>query len=288
VKRLFRLIPALWEDVRAAFRLGGGRSFARLGSDLILGHFIGVINNRRLAACQDAPRKVLLRDGTTLFYRFNKGDLHAIRETWFRESYRLPSSYKSGCFQGATLVDLGANIGLTALWLARRYGFTRIIAVEPVADNARLVEKNARGNGIEAVVIEAAVAAHDGTVLFADSSSSTNGLVLAAVDGVSARKSGREVRAVGMATILESFPAGKPLDLVKIDIEGSEGELLDESAPLDWLARAQNLVIEFHPTRVDYKQLQQNLETQGMKQVRTARAHPRGDEIELLEFYARD
>jgi tRNA1(Val) A37 N6-methylase TrmN6 len=66
-------------------------------------------------------------------YRLNKGDLHSIREVWFEEAYRLPFEDPSG-----TLLDLGANIGLTGVWLAKRYAIERVIAVEPDCDNAML------------------------------------------------------------------------------------------------------------------------------------------------------
>ena len=74
-----------------------------------------------------------LRGGVTITYRFNKGDIWSVREVWLFECYRPP-------FEIAIdhVLDLGANIGLTSLWLAKRYGCGRIIAVEPSAANARL------------------------------------------------------------------------------------------------------------------------------------------------------
>jgi FkbM family methyltransferase len=52
---------------------------------------------------------------------------------WFDEVYRLPFDEPSG-----TLLDLGANIGLTSVWLAKKYQIERVIAVEPDRTNAIL------------------------------------------------------------------------------------------------------------------------------------------------------
>jgi FkbM family methyltransferase len=285
MKRALQLPAIVFFDLLGAARITANPfAFWRLATDLCSCRLIGRVNSPSFLQHVDRQRRVRLRNGVTLFYRFNKGDLHAIREIWFGEGYRLPPQYSDSCFYNQTLVDLGANIGMTALWLARRYSFSRVIAVEPVAENLRLVEKNLRGNGIEVHGLEAAATARDGSVLFSDSSSSTNGLVLSAIDGAIA---GRKVRAAGMSTILATLPPAAPLPLLKIDIEGGEADLLGNGAPLDWLERAQNLIIEVHPTRVDYHQLQKTLEEHGLKRVRTERAHPRGEEIEVLEFYAR-
>ena len=44
-------------------------------------------------------------------------DIFEIREVWIDEAYRLTDG-----FSPMVVVDLGAHIGLTTLWLAKRYG----------------------------------------------------------------------------------------------------------------------------------------------------------------------
>ena len=91
------------------------------------------------------------------------GDNQGIREVWNDEVYRLPLDQSP-----KTIVDLGANIGLTSLWYAKRYEPTQIVAVEPVPANARLIRRNLEVNGITDIttVIEAAVGPESGTARF--------------------------------------------------------------------------------------------------------------------------
>src|SRR3974390_3704537 len=115
-------------DLRASVRLAADvRSRFRLGMDFALSRLIGLLprNQRNLM------REVRLFGDIKIRYRLNKGDLHSIREIWFQEVYRLPFDSPSG-----VLLDLGANIGMTHVWLAKKFSFTQVIAVEPDPNNA--------------------------------------------------------------------------------------------------------------------------------------------------------
>ena len=104
----------------------------------------------------------MLRDGTRLTYRRNRGDIQAIREIWLDEVYSPPREA-----QGLpNVVDLGANIGFTSVYLARRLRPACIVAVEPDPENARILRRNLEQNDIHSIVIEAAVGPYDGTTGF--------------------------------------------------------------------------------------------------------------------------
>lgn len=196
-------------------------------------------------------------DGVTICYRLNRGDLQSIREVWFEGAYRLPFPDPSG-----VLLDLGANIGLTSLWMAKRYPFTRIIAVEPEPGNAALVRRNFDLNGIKGEVLEAAVGATDGAAKFQVHRNSNQGKL---------SESGVPVAMVSVNSILEKFSLPQ-LDLVKIDIEGGEQELF--RGPTAWLDRTTAIIIEFHPTSVDYPLLTKLLENRGFDYIRANAAFP--------------
>jgi FkbM family methyltransferase len=169
-----------------------------------------------------------------LCYRLNKGDLHSIREVWFDEAYRLPFEDPSG-----TLLDLGANIGLTSVWLAKRYAIDRVIAVEPDSNNAMLARRNLELNEIKSEVLEAAIGPHEGTAKFESSKISNLG-----------KLSGKGVPVTMITVDLIREKSGCPrLGLVKIDIEGGEQQLFD--GPLNWLDHTEAIIIELHPALVD-------------------------------------
>lgn len=238
--QVFHNVVAEWRaSAKTAYDV---RSQLRLSADFVLSRLLFALP-RRLT---NRVRQVKMWNGVILCYRLNRGDLQSIREVWFEEAYRLPFPDPCG-----VLLDLGANIGLTCVWLARKYPFTRIVAVEPVPDNAVLVRRNFLLNGIKGEVFEAAVGPRDGTAAFQLHKNSNQGKL---------GESGMQVAMISVNSILQKLLTPQ-LDLVKIDIEGGEQELF--LGPTGWLDRTKAIIIEFHPDVVDYSRLTRLLEGRG-------------------------
>jgi len=245
MKRTLRHIA---KELRAAYQAAEGpRSFTCLALDVFLYRLmkIGAFGMR------NRERTVRLRNGVTLTYRLNRGDIQGIREVWYDHVYRLP-------FHTAveTVVDLGANIGLTSVYLAKRYGATLIVAVEPDPQNAELVRRNFRQNAIRGYVVEAAIGPQDGTVRFSSEVDSNIGHV---------SLEGREVPMVSMETLCASH-ALQRIDVLKMDIEGGEQQLL--SGPIGWLSNVKSIVAEFHPDVIDYAACVSRIENAGLRWIR--------------------
>ena len=163
-------------------------------------------------------RTVRFKDGTELTYRFNRGDVRAIAEVWFVGTYELPFKIRAH-----NIVDLGANIGAASVWLARRYGASKLVAVEPVPENAELARINLARIGIDATVLRGAVGATQGMSRFALSEDSTWGKL---------GPKGVEVPLLTPQLMIDRFPASERIDLVKIDIEGAEAEPVQRRSAL--------------------------------------------------------
>ncbi len=233
--RFTTVFRAFIYDVRGSISLAAdARSCFRLIRDFALSRLIALVPR----GSRNCVREVRLHGGIKIRYRLNKGDLHAIREIWFQESYRLPFADPVGI-----LLDLGANIGMTSVWLAKKYPLVIVIAVEPDPRNAALARQNLELNGVAGHVIEAAIGPQDGTSLFAFSEHSVMGRL---------SESGFSVPVISVATIIKKFAVNR-FALVKIDIEGGEQPLFD--GPSDWLDQTDAIVIEFHPELVDYARL---------------------------------
>jgi FkbM family methyltransferase len=242
-KRFASALLALMREWRACVRLcADPPSALRLGVDFVRSRFLLISPENRVGRI----RKVRFRGGVQLCYRLNKGDLHSIREVWFDEAYRLPFEDPSG-----TLLDLGANIGLTSVWLSKRYPIERVIAVEPDCRNAMLARRNLELNAIKSEVIQAAIGPQDGTARFEPSQVSNLGRL---------SEKGMPVAMISVGTILEKSVCPR-LGLVKIDIEGGEQGLFD--GPLDWLDRANAIIIELHPPLVDCSKIIKIIESRG-------------------------
>jgi len=243
LKRFLAVFPSLAKDWRACARLSAdARSAVRLGLDFALSRFLFRSRDNQLRP----PRKIRLKGGIELCYRLNKGDLHGIREVWFDEAYRLPFADPSGA-----LLDLGANIGLTSVWLAKQYPFDRVIAVEPDPSNAHLVRRNLELNGINGEVIEAAIGPHEGLARFESSHSSNLGRL---------SEHGVPVAMTTVPAILDKAGISR-LGLVKIDIEGGEQQLFDSST--DWLASTDAIIAEFHPALADCSRIVETISSRG-------------------------
>ena len=167
----------------------------------------------------------------------------AIRLSVGAGNIRVHRLMDAAIFPGATVVDVGANIGYNTVYAARRVGATgRVVAIEPAADNLAVLRDNLLANRIENVVVQpvAAGRAHEVRDLFLRGEiSAVNSLfpesVYAEVTGV------EQVRVAPLDDLVEVDP-----DLVKIDVEGAELDVLAGMTRL--LGRSSiRLIVEWHP-----------------------------------------
>ena len=144
---------------------------------------------------------------------------------------------------GATVVDVGANIGYNTVYASRRVGAAgRVVAVEPAADNVRILRENVAANALDNVVVHAVAAGRAPGVrnlFLRGDTSAVNSFfresVYASVTGV------ESVRVVPVDDLVEG-----DADLVKIDVEGAELDVLAGMARLLRNPRIQ-LIVEWHP-----------------------------------------
>lgn len=191
---------------------------------------------RHGVAQKDEPGKYLLKlanapNATAL--RTQAGDVTILYEIFWQQTYDL-SQLRNSAFR--TIVDVGANVGLAALFFLEKFPVARLICVEPEPANFQLLQHNLRGT--PAVALQAALSATDGTVKIDSSPQAYNAKV-------SADTGTTEVTAVSMATLLKSQGLAW-VDLLKIDIEDYEQQVFAGTA--SWLAQVGVLLIEIHST----------------------------------------
>lgn len=232
------------ECAASANAVSGFSSRARLNLDIALSRFARFFP----ASITTRVHRIRMRNGARFCYRINRGDIQSIREVWIDEAYRAPFAKSGG-----TLVDLGANIGLTSLWLVANYSFSRVVAVEPVAANAELVRRNFLLNDIQGDVVEAAIGPFDGVANFETSENSNQGRISTC---------GIRVPVVSMNSVMTVYGLNE-IDLLKIDIEGAEQDLF--TGPTDWLDKTHAIIIEFHEKEVDVLQIATLLESRGFR-----------------------
>ena len=141
---------------------------------------------------------------------------------------------------GDIIADVGANIGLYTIALAKRVGDTgKVHAFEPDPANFCTLDRHCRLNHVIARVVahQMAVAGADARVAFESGrgpeSRIGNGAPVSEVDGVR----------------LDSFFAEDHIDILKIDVEGFEEEVLKGASGLlrDRTRGPRIIYIEVHP-----------------------------------------
>jgi FkbM family methyltransferase len=136
-----------------------------------------------------------------------------------------------------TIIDCGANIGLTTLYFHSRYPQARVIAIEPEPSNFELAKRNLAPYP-QLSVIRAAVWPTEGNL----------NVKLGYRDGhhwaaqVAPSDSG-DVPAVTMDGLIKQHNV-QQIDILKIDIEGAERELF--SGNVSWLGIVRCIMIELH------------------------------------------
>ena len=209
-------------SLRKHFRLFGANGVIRRG-------LMSVSNASNLleATIPNSSDSVFIRLGTT--------DVAAFEHVFIDEEYgfALPK-------RPLVIVDVGANIGMSAVYFSRRYPDAKIFAIEPEATNFNMLEKNAKMFP-NIVPINAALWSHDGDVQIYDGGQGSWGIQVKEKEGDG--DSGVSVRSLGLDTLLSHHGIHK-IDLLKIDIEGAECEVFKNSQK--WIGCVDAICIELH------------------------------------------
>lgn len=197
----------------------------------------------------NAPRATMLRT--------HAGDLNILYEIYWQKAYDLPQLRND---QFRTVLDVGANVGLAALFFLQRFPISRLLCVEPEPANFALLESNLRGT--PAVTVQAALAATDGTVRIDSSPQAYNAKI--------SPDTGAAVPAMSMRRLLASQNLAW-VDLLKIDIEDYEQQVF--AGPTDWLAQVNTLLIEIH-SKASQRAVRRAVLAQGFTWEQVAGRHP--------------
>lgn len=121
--------------------------------------------------------------------------------------------------RGQVVYDIGANVGSYTLLSARLVGPTGlVVAVEPLPENVRYLERHLELNRLDNVsIIPAAATDRVGTLRFRGTADRVTSHI--AADG--------EVIVDGTTVdTIASAPGARPPDCIKIDVEGAEADVL--------------------------------------------------------------
>lgn len=141
------------------------------------------------------------------------------------------------------IIDCGSNVGVSVIYFKNRYPNASILAFEPDAKVASCFKENIRQNNIENIALyEKAVWINNDHIEFGAEGA----------DGGSVFHNGNKIQvpAIRLKEVLEQHTQ---IDLLKIDIEGAEGKVLQDCA--DELHKVNHLFLEYHSWKSEKQEL---------------------------------
>ena len=144
-------------------------------------------------------------------------------------------------FVPRVVLDLGANIGVTPSVFAARWPAAKIIAVEPESRNLELLQRNC-SPASNITIVRGAVWSCDGDLEIQNPEADTNSFVVG--EPAVAKRPLNKVPGFSIPSLMQ-LHALDNLDVVKMDIEGSEKDIFAAN-PGQWLPYVRVLIIELH------------------------------------------
>jgi len=139
-----------------------------------------------------------------------------------------------------TILDCGSNIGLSVLFFKKLYPRARITAFEPDPATFALLCRNVAGL-LNVMQYQSALSDHVGEIsLFRDADNNVSDLRMSTL---STRFSGREIKvpAIRLSEYIDS-----EVDLLKLDVEGSEVSIINDLVATGKIRRIARAHIEYH------------------------------------------
>lgn len=182
--------------------------------------------------------EVVLWDGTHIEHPQDRGGLlEATIELWLEEVY-TKGFYRPA--DGDVIVDAGANVGLFSIQIARQNRRSRVIALEPFAENFEYLRANVArarlGN----------VTCHETALGAAFAKGRMHAVGTRSLDHVLRIDSSAtsETTIVPLSGLFDLAGAHE-IDFLKVDIEGSERDVFAAATP-DVLIRFKRIAMEYH------------------------------------------
>lgn len=202
-------------------------------------------------------------------FRRNQSDIYILRENFVSNIYNFNfEKYLKN--EVTSIVDLGANIGLSTLYFQYKFPKAQITCVEPVQDNLNVLDLNCKQNQFNWKIIKGAIQSTDGVVTLYPNEWWSSSTVTENVANYREKKEGRlenilklpteDVSAYSLDSIMKEANI-KKIDILKMDIEGAEENVILESG--EWINNVNILIIEIHDKYVNRKKIEDKLHELG-------------------------
>jgi FkbM family methyltransferase len=174
-----------------------------------------------------------------IWMRRGTSDIHVFHQVFLDKQYEFPIGIERD--RVGLVVDCGANVGYTSVFMLKKFPNAHVIALEPDPDNFEICRKNLEPYGSRVELIRRGVWSREVSLKIVRPEGPEFEWGIYLVEA--APDEAPDVRTTTISAILER--SGLPaIDLLKIDVEGAEEVIFAEDC--HWLARVKNIAIELH------------------------------------------
>jgi FkbM family methyltransferase len=156
---------------------------------------------------------------------------YLFNEIFLEKDYYLTFESKT-----PTIIDCGCYVGLSVLFFKILYPESNIIGFEPHPKTFKILKQNIENNNLSHItLINKAVSHRQGSVQFSSG-----------VEGTS-RMLDEKTHGIEVESVLLSKYVDKPVDLLKMDIEGGEFGVIEDLYENKKLKFIKHIIMEVHP-----------------------------------------
>ena len=180
---------------------------------------------------------VVVFDNYSLFFE-------TFRQVFIRHSYYFNTNSPA-----PIIIDCGGNAGMSVLYFKYLFPKSKITVFEPSTSIQPVIRENLKRNNIVDVTLEPyAVSKTDGTASFYDRGPGSCGnTLMETVFDTTIQKGGTKEEKTHTVTTRRLSPYIKSdIDLLKLDIEGAEGMVVEELHKANVLGKIKTIVMEYH------------------------------------------
>lgn len=170
-------------------------------------------------------------NGNKVSLRKNTSDYGILKQIFINKEYDIEYKIKNP----KIILDCGANIGLASLFFNMKFPEAQIIAIEPEESNYELLCKNIK-NVKNIIPLKAGLWKKECQLEVKDIGLDKCGFI------VEETTSEKGIKAESINSLMKKFDI-EFIDILKIDIEGSEKEVFENC---DWLDKVGMIIIELH------------------------------------------
>lgn len=201
--------------------------------------------------------------------RWCRSDADVFREVFAEGTYDIDYERLVGPVR--TVVDVGAHVGLASLFFRARFPGALVVSVEALPHNVCVLERNRRALPDGWSIVAGAVAAAGGVVPLRWSRWWSSGSIVPSIGDRRQSDEGRAEHRVAEAPLsvaaidLADVVGDRPIDVLKVDIEGAEVAVLGD-APA-WLGTVRCLLVEIHDKYVDGERVRAAIRSAGLERL---------------------